>query len=39
MPWQETHPMDQRTQFIADQQRGLYDMSTLCTRFGISRRS
>jgi putative transposase len=39
MPWQETHPMDQRLQFVADHQRGLYDMSTLCARFGVSRKT
>jgi hypothetical protein len=39
MPWQETHPMDQRLQCVADHQRGLYDMTTLCARFGVSRKT
>ena len=39
MPWQETHPMDQRLQFVADHQRGLFDMSALCARYGVSRKT
>lgn len=39
MPWQETLPMDQRTQFVADVQRGHFDMSTLCARYGVSRKT
>lgn len=39
MPWQETLPMDQRVQFITDRQRELYDMTTLCARYGISRKT
>ena len=39
MPWQETHPMDQRLQFVADHQRGLYAMTTLCARYGVSRKT
>ncbi|HXI20469.1 MAG TPA: IS481 family transposase [Gemmatimonadales bacterium] len=31
--------MDQRLQFIADYQRGLYSMTELCARYGISRKS
>ena len=31
--------MEQRLQFVADVQRGLYDVSTLCTRYGISRKT
>ena len=31
--------MDQRTQFIADHQRGLYAMTELCARYGVSRRT
>jgi putative transposase len=31
--------MDQRTQFVADAQRGLFDMSTLCARYGVSRKT
>lgn len=39
MPWQETHPMDQRLQFVADHQRGLYAMTELCARYGVSRKT
>jgi transposase InsO family protein len=36
MPWQETHPMQQRMQFIADHGRGLYNFGELCARYGVS---
>lgn len=39
MPWMETAPVDQRTQFIADRRQGLYPMSELCARYGISRKT
>lgn len=39
MPWLETLPMDQRAQFVADAQRELYDMTTLCARYGVSRKT
>jgi transposase InsO family protein len=39
MPWQETSSMDQRTQFIADYQRGLYPLTELAARYGISRKT
>jgi putative transposase len=39
MPWQEMSPMDERVQFIADHQRGLYAMTELCARYGISRKT
>lgn len=39
MPWQETLPMDQRTRFVADVQRGHFDMTTLCARYGVSRKT
>ena len=31
--------MDQRLQFVADHQRALYDMTTLCARYGVSRKT
>lgn len=31
--------MDQRLQFVADHQRGLYDMTTLCARYDVSRKT
>src|SRR5688500_2331737 len=39
MPWQETRPMDQRLEFVAAHLRGLYDLTTLCRRFGVSRKT
>ncbi len=39
MPWLETAPMDQRERFITDHQRGLYTMTELCARYGISRKT
>ena len=39
MPWQETSPVQQRERFIADHRRGLYSMTELCARYGISRKS
>lgn len=39
MPWLETDPMDQRTAFIVDYQRGLYRMTDLCDRYGVSRKT
>ena len=38
MPWQESCAMDQRISFIADRQSGLWTMTELCERYGISRR-
>ena len=39
MPWLETSLMDQRTQFIADYQRGLQTVTELADRFDISRKT
>ena len=39
MPWLETVPMAQRTEFIADHRRGLYSVTELCSRYGISRKT
>ena len=39
MPWLETSPMDQRLAFVVDHQRGLYTMTDLRARYGISRKS
>lgn len=39
MPWLETAPMDQRTQFVAAHQCGLYSMTELCARHGVSRKT
>ncbi len=39
MPWLETAPMHQRTQFIADYQRHVASVAELCQRFGVSRKT
>lgn len=39
MAWQETDPVNERVKFVAARQSGLYSMSELCARFGISRKT
>jgi putative transposase len=39
MPWLEIAPMEQRARFIADVRAGLYSMTELCERYGISRKT
>lgn len=39
MPWMETSPVEQRERFIADHRSGLYTVTDLCVRYGISRKS
>ena len=39
MPWSETSPMDQKTQFIADVLRGGLALVELCDDYGISRKT
>lgn len=39
MPWNETNPMDQKTQFIADYLRELFSFTELCQRYGVSRKT
>jgi putative transposase len=39
MPWSETLPMDQKTQFIADVLRGGLPIIELCDDYGISRKT
>ena len=39
MPWKETSPMEERRRFIEDRRHGLYTMSELCARYGISRKT
>src|SRR5512138_2937841 len=39
MPWSQTTPMDQKTQFVADYLRGLLSMSELCELYEISRKT
>ena len=39
MPWSETSPMDQRTQFIADYLRDMLSVTELCQLYGVSRKT
>ena len=39
MPWLETAPMEQRTQFVEDVRRGHLSVTQLCARYGISRKT
>ena len=39
MPWRETTPMRERGRFIVNYGSGLYTMSELCERFGVSRKT
>src|SRR5258705_1639108 len=39
MPWSETSPMDERFAFVADVRRAQESMTTLCARYGISRKT
>ena len=39
MPWNQTSPMDQRTQFIADFLRDCLSVSELCELYGVSRKT
>ncbi len=39
MPWLETSPMTERRRFVDDAHRGLFSMTDLCARYGISRKT
>ena len=39
MPWRDTSPMDQRTQFIADHLRDALSITELCALYGVSRKT
>ena len=39
MPWLETAPMEQRERFVDDSRLGLYDMTELCARYAVSRKT
>lgn len=39
MPWLETNPMDERMRFIVAHKQGLYSMTELCERHGVSRQA
>jgi putative transposase len=39
MPWRQTSPMDQKTQFIADYLRRTLSITELCELYGVSRKT
>ena len=39
MPWSQTTPMDQKTQFVADYLRKRLSITELCELYGISRKT
>jgi len=39
MPWSQTSPMDQRTQFIADYLRETFSIVELCECYGVGRKT
>ena len=39
MPWRQTSPMDQKTQFIADDLRDRLSMTELCELYSVSRKT
>ncbi len=39
MPWSQTSPMDQRTQFIADYLRHTLTITELCALYGVARKT
>lgn len=39
MPWSQTSPMDQRTQFISDYLRDILSVTELCALYGVSRKT
>ena len=39
MPWKEASPMTERMRFVLDYQLGVYSMTELCQRYGVSRKT
>ena len=39
MPWRESSPMNEKTQFIGDYLRGTFNVTELCDAYGISRKT
>jgi putative transposase len=39
MPWEQSLPMDQKTQFVAEYLRATISFTELCDRYGISRKT
>ena len=38
MPWEQSSPMDQKTQFVSEYLRDTISFTELCDRYGISRK-
>ena len=38
MPWRETSPMNEKTQFIVGYLRDVFTITELCEHYGISRK-
>lgn len=39
MPWRRTDPVQEREKFVVEARRGLWSMTELCERYGISRKT
>ena len=39
MPWEQSSPMDQKTQFVSEYLRDTISFTELCDRYGISRKT
>ncbi|WP_456428970.1 helix-turn-helix domain-containing protein [Rhodocaloribacter sp.] len=39
MPWKQTQPMSERAKFVLEAEEGIFSMTELCQRFGISRKT
>ena len=39
MPWREASPMTERIRFVLDHKLGVYTMTELCHRYGVSRKT
>jgi transposase-like protein len=39
MPWEQSAPMDQKTQFVSEYLRDTISFTELCDRYGISRKT
>ena len=39
MPWEQSLPMDQKTQFVSESLRDTTSFTELCDRYGISRKT
>lgn len=39
MPWQQASPSDRNQEFVREHRQGLYDMTELAERYGVSRKT